>query len=149
MKFTIESFTDSNWKAVASLFEKNTPRFFAPEEIDDLRAYLKTHSETYFTLKMNTEVVGCGGYCMSSENIGRITWDLIDPDYHGMGLGSMLVEHCLEEMANNTEYGLDKVEVFTSQYANRFYGRFGFELQRIEEDYWAKGLHLYYMQLTK
>ncbi len=143
MQPRITPYKEAHWPEIRRIFLSNTPKYFDPGELQDLRDYLDRQADSYFVLTLKEQIVGSGGYCLSGPGLGRLTWDFLDPAFKGQGLGSILIEHCLQCMT--PESGIEKVEVYTSQLAYRFYERFGFELIRKEKDYWTKNLDLYYM----
>ena len=143
MKARIKPYKEAYWTEVRQVFLRNTPTYFHPEELADLRHYLDREAQGYFVLNLKGQIVGSGGYCLSGPGLGRLAWDFLDPEFRGQGLGTLLIAHCLHRL--NADFGVRSVEVYTSQLAWRFYERFGFELRRKEKDYWARDLDLYYM----
>jgi len=142
----IRDYTSNDKDAVIGLLRLNTPQYFAPEEEQDLLHYLDHEIERYFVLEMNGALAGCGGINFSEDRThGKISWDILHPQYQGLGLGSRLVRHRLEHL--KTYQGLQTITVRTSQLAYKFYEKQGFVLTQVIEDYWAKGFHLYDMAL--
>jgi len=43
--------------------------------------------------------------------------------------------------------GIEKISVRTSQFASKFYEKFGCKLLEVVKDYWAKGIDMYRMEL--
>ncbi len=128
------------------LLTLNTPKYFSPEERDDLVDYLNHHIEQYFVLELHGKIVGAGGINFSEDRrIGKISWDLFHPAYQGKGLGSQLTRFRIE-LLQNLEH-IETISVRTSQVAYLFYQKMGFVLLEILPDYWAKGFDLYRMEL--
>lgn len=46
---------------ISSLFDLNTPKFFALSERDDLINYLKNERENYFVVEKEKNIIGAGG----------------------------------------------------------------------------------------
>ncbi|HLG40392.1 MAG TPA: GNAT family N-acetyltransferase [Chitinophagaceae bacterium] len=143
----IRKYKPSDRKHVLFLLEQNTPEYFAPSEKKDLLEFLAEHPVTYFVYEIGRQVVGCGGYHLESPNKGRISWNIIHPDYKGAGIGKKLVIYCLEILKQ--KHGLSEIIVKTSNLSYGFYEKLGFKLSRIKNDYWGKGLDLYQMKYRK
>ncbi|MBL0913315.1 MAG: GNAT family N-acetyltransferase [Bacteroidia bacterium] len=144
-KYLIRSYTQADEAAVIALLRLNTPQYFAPEEEEDLRRYLRQGSEQYFVLEYAGEIAGCGGFnLLKEERTGRISWDIFHPTYQGLGLGTTLTRFRIEKLRANA----DHIVVRTSQLAYRFYEKQGFVLREKVKDFWAPGYDLYLMELA-
>ena len=76
------------------LLRLNTPRYFAPEEAADLDAYLERERELYYVLLHEERIVGCGGINFADGGtVGKISWDMVHPQYRGKSLGTRLLRH--------------------------------------------------------
>lgn len=83
-------------KSLIGIFNLNIPTYFEPEEIEDYSGYLDLYSDTYFTIEHDHYIVGGMGYIIrENEHNASITWIFFHPDYKGLGLGSLAVNHCL------------------------------------------------------
>ncbi|MFY0650918.1 MAG: GNAT family N-acetyltransferase [Cyclobacteriaceae bacterium] len=132
--------------AVLELFRANAPDYFDPAEEGDLIAYLDHEREDYFVAEENVELIGAGGInYFPKERKARISWDFVKPQFHGKGVGRMLVEYRINHLKDQGE--VDVVEVRTSQHAHKFYEKMGFQLVLVEKDFWAKNLDLYLMNM--
>lgn len=130
---------------VLALLRLNTPAAFAPSEEADFIDYLHEKREQYFVMASGEQIVGCGGINTADEGAtGVISWDMIHPDYHRIGIGSRLLQHRLQILHQMP--GIQKIIVRTSQFAHHFYGKHGFELIRQHRDYWAPGYDMYLME---
>jgi [ribosomal protein S18]-alanine N-acetyltransferase len=144
----IRDYTPADQPAVLQLLRLNTPTYFAPEEEQDLVHYLEQEREHYFVLEVNNQLVGCGGFNFSGDpTTGKISWDLLHPDFQRQSLGSQLLTYRIAQLQQFT--GLQKIIVRTSQLAYRFYEKQGFTLVQTVDDYWGKGFHLYAMEYTR
>lgn len=141
----IRAYKPGDKQAVLHLLKLNTPAYFAPEEKEGLIYYLDHEIEQYFVVEINKEVVGCGGINFANNRtVGKISWDMMHPDYHGKGLGSMLLDHRIDILKRTI--GIEKITVRTSQLVYRFYEKSGFVLIEKVKDYWAEGFDLYSME---
>ena len=143
---TIRKYNKADKATLLELLKLNTPTFFAPEESLDLIEYLDHEIEYYFVVLLQNKIVGSGGINFSDDqSIGKISWDIIDPNYHGRKIGSFLMKHRIDLLRSLPH--IRKVTVRTSQLAYKFYEKQGFEITAIVTDYWAKGFDLYSMKL--
>ena len=133
---TIREYQPTDKNAVIDLIRQNTPAYFAPKEEADFSNYLDSERELYFVLLLNKKVVGCGGINFTKDKAsGKISWDIIHPQYQGKSLGAQLLK-----------YRIEILTVRTSQLAYKFYEKQGFTLKEIQRDYWAKGFDMYSME---
>lgn len=89
------------------------------------------------------EIAGGGGYIIDNSS-GRLIWNMIDPDFRGMGLGRALLNHCLEDMRQKGN--IRSFEVWTSGHARKFYEKFGFNVKDERLNFKNLGHDLYKMQ---
>lgn len=142
---TIREYHKDDKSALMNLLELNTPKYFASEEKVDFDCYLDNEKELYFVLLFDNKIVGCGGINFADKNTtGKISWDILHPDYQGKSLGTQLLKHRIEKLKSIDS--IQKITVRTSQVAYKFYEKQGFELNEIVNDYWAKGFDMYSME---
>lgn len=67
------------------------------------------------------------------------------PYFQGKGIGKMLCEHRINLIETNTDVKL--IIVRTTQLASKFYGKMGFDLEKVKKYFLAKGCDLYQMNL--
>lgn len=148
MNIQIKPYNPLDEKALLDIIQLNVPTYFAPEEVDDLRDYLRNHIDLYFTVFDNTTVIGGGGLNRNKETgLGALSWAFLHPDYQSKGIGSLLLQHRLAILT--TDATVKTIRVRTSQLVYPFFEKKGFKTADIQIDYWAKGLDLYEMILTK
>lgn len=141
--YTIERYDDNNRDELLHIFRLNVPKYFAAEEEADLILFLDNYAQDFYVCKIDGKLMGCGGHNMKDE-LGVLSWYIVHPDSHGMGIGRALVDHNIEVLKSK---GFKRIRVRTSQFTDKFYEKFGFELTHIEKDYWAKGIDLYQMEM--
>lgn len=138
----IRPYKDADKTSIISLLRGNTPEYFAPEEESDLIFYLGNYAQNYFVIEINNQIVGSGGYNIAEDGItAKISWDIIDVEMQGHGIGTFLTRHRINEILKKEE--IKTLSVRTSQLVYKFYEKFGLELREIIPDYWAKGFDLY------
>ena len=142
----IRKYTTKDKSRVFELFRLNTPNYFDATEQSDLENYLKNQLEDYFVYIENSKIIGAGGinYYLK-ENRARISWDMIDPKWHGIGIGKKLTQHRINHL--NSSPKIEFISVRTSQLAYQFYEKMGFELDEVKKDHWAKNFDLYLMHM--
>ena len=144
----IRPFLLSDHAALIEIFHRNTPVWFHVSELADLENYLMKHShQNYFVAELNDKVICSGGFFFMNEtkSEGRLAWLMIDPAYHGKGVGRKIVEHCL--ILIRKEKSVKIISVRTSQLTDKFYARFGFKTIATKKDYWAPGMDLVHMEM--
>ncbi len=130
---------------LVALLRLLTPAYFAPEEEADFIMYLDLHATDYFVVEDGAELVACGGF-NASKTIGeiKIAWDMVHPNYQGKGIGGRLLQYRIEKIQQIEN--INTIVVRTTQKADVFYAKHGFETKKIVVDYWAKGFDLYHME---
>lgn len=136
---TIREYRTTDKDDVMELIRRNTPEYFAAEEEIDLSDYLDREIELYYVLVTNDRIVGCGGINFADDKtVGKISWDIIHPDYQGKSLGKQLLEYRIDKLKSIDR--VRKITVRTSQLVYKFYQKQGFVLKATHKDYWAKGI---------
>ena len=144
----IREYLTTDKEVVMNLIKLNTPNFFAKEEVNDLSNYLDKEIELYYVLLVDGKVVGCGGINFAEKRtIGKISWDIMHPDYQGKSLGKKLLRYRIEVL--KAIPSIKKITVRTSQLAYKFYEKQGFTLNEIKRNYWADGFDMYSMQYNE
>lgn len=141
----IREYQTSDKEALLELIRLNTPKYFAVEEEVDFSKYLDEEVELYYVLLADGKIAGCGGINFADGmTTGKISWDIIHPDYQGKSLGTRLLRFRMNKLASIS--GIRKITVRTSQLVYKFYEKQGFVLMETQKDYWAKGLDMYRME---
>ena len=142
----IRKYTTKDKSRVLELFRLNTPNYFDASEEADFIKYLDHEVEDYFVYEQNSKILGAGGInYFLEEKSARISWDMVDSKSQGKGIGKKLTQHRINHLKGNPK--IEIIRVRTSQHAYKFYEKMGFELEKIEKEYWAKNFDLYLMQM--
>jgi [ribosomal protein S18]-alanine N-acetyltransferase len=143
----IRKYKENDKSDLIRLLRLNTPKFFAPSEEKEFIDYLIGHSDNYFVVEELNEIIGAGGFNYGFDNgaTTRISWDLINPEKQGKGIGTRLTKFRIEEIRRNSQ--INKIVVRTTQLVYEFYEKNGFQLERVEKDFWAVGFDLYEMKI--
>ena len=132
-----------------SIFDGNTPSFFAVQERELFAGYLKKVSPPYFYFLVRDDdetILACGGVNFDAPNhLAYLRWDMVSRDFQRRGVGAFLVLSRLAIICQVPD--IQTVLLGTSQYSYRFYERMGFATHRIAPDGIAPGLDEYLMGL--
>ena len=140
----IRKYSNKDRSRILELLRKNIPEYFDASEESDFVHYLDCEVQDYFVYEEDSEIIGAGGInYFPEEKLARISWDMIDPEHQGKEIGKRLTQHRIQYLNNNADVEL--IVVRTSQLAWRFYEKMGFELEKVEKDFWAKDFDLYQM----
>lgn len=144
----IRKYTYQDKERVLDLLKFNTPQFFSPEEESDLLYYLENEIEYYYVLELHRQIIGSGGFNFSGDySKGKISWDLLHPDFQRQSFGTTLLKYRIEKLKEFSQ--LREITVRTSQQAYKFYEKNGFQLLGTIKDYWAPGFDLYNMKYVR
>ena len=142
----IREYSDKDKSRLIELLKLNTPEYFDYSEENDFDYYLDNELEDYFVYEENSLIIGAGGInYFPEENLARISWDMIDPQSQGKGIGKKLTQYRIAHLKQNLKIGF--IIVRTTQLVYKFYEKMGFELEKVEKDFWAKNFDLYQMKM--
>jgi len=143
--YKIEKYHSTYFEDCISVFKTNIPIFFHYSEQQLFSNYLLEKNIKYYVLfNENNQIIGSGGYAYN-DNLKTVdlTWGMIDKKYHQNGFGHQLTEYRLQKIT--TEYPKSDILLNTSQHTFKFYERFGFKVQTITKNGYARGLDKYDM----
>ena len=141
----IREYKSIDKNAVLELIRLNIPKYFASSEEDDFSRYLDSEIELYYVLFFDKKLVGCGGINFSDNRMtGKISWDILHPEYQGKSLGTYLLEYRIKKLKSIDS--VQRITVRTSQLAYKFYEKRSFELLEVKKDHWARGFDMYRME---
>lgn len=142
----IRKYTKKDKSKTIELLRLNTPEYFDVSEESDFEEYLDHKVEDYFIYEEDSKIIGAGGInYFPEQKTARISWDMIDPQSQGKGVGKKLTQYRINHLSKNQK--IEFITVRTSQLVYLFYEKMGFELEKIEPDFWAKNYDLYQMQM--
>ncbi|MAN29083.1 MAG: GNAT family N-acetyltransferase [Mesonia sp.] len=142
----IRKYSNNDKSKTIHLLKQNTPEYFAPSEEVDFEKYLENEIEDYFVYEENSEIIGAGGInYFIDQKMARISWDMISSKSQRKRIGKKLIQHRINLLSKNPN--IELIIVRTTQIVYKFYEKMGFELEKIEKDFWAKGFDLYQMKM--
>lgn len=138
-------YISSGYTDCLALFELNCPEFFAEEEREDYKNFLKSNSSQYFQGFIKSNFVCCFGITDHADDACSISWIIVHPSYQKHGCGTAMMSYFLQAAA---AMGKRKTLIATSQHAGRFFEKFGAVAKQTIEDGWGKEMHRVDMELA-
>lgn len=116
------AYTATQLAACLKLFDANCPAFFALNERDDYALFL-SRSEQHYRLCMhgNDPVAAFGVLDEGKQGRCRLNWILVDPLFHGKGVGRAIMA---EAMAVAMGMNAAIIDIAASDKSARFFARF-------------------------
>ena len=128
------------------IFTLNIPKYFHEKELIDFKTYFNSENiENYFAVISKGKILGGAGYAYENKETANICWVLVDPSYHNKGLGTKLVNHCMDILKTNEK--LNTIQLECSNITYNFYEKLGFKIKYIKKDYWPNNDDLYFMKI--
>ena len=128
------------------IFILNIPKYFDKTELDDFKKYFNSNNiETYFIIESEGKILGAAGYAYENKQRANICWVFVVPDNHGNGLGTKLVNHCIDILKRDNQLNIIQLE--TSNLTYKFYEKLNFKIQYIKKEYWPNNDDLYFMNM--
>ena len=129
------------------IFFLNIPKYFHEKEFEDFKKYINSnHIETYFIIESEDKILGAAGYAYENKQTANICWVFVDPAFHSNGLGTKLVNHCIDILKKDNQ--LNVIQLETSNITYKFYEKMNFKLQYIKKEYWPNNDDLYFMNMN-
>ena len=142
----IRLFTPAEADACLAICASHVPTFFAPSDLDDLRAFLEAPSGVYLVGTVDDAVRACGGYYVGADGVGGLTWGMVHADGQGRGFGTALLRYRLDRIREDPRVWC--VRLHTTPAVVGFFERFGFVSEQVIENGYAPGLDNVTMRLT-
>ena len=137
----IRKYSNSDKPKIIELLRKNTPEYFDSSEEKDFENYLDNEVEDYFVYEIDSEIIGAGGInYFTEQKLARISWDMINPNSQGNGIGKKLTQYRINYLNENPK--IELIIVRTTQLVYKFYEKMGFKLEKVEKDFWAENFDL-------
>lgn len=157
-EISILPYTPAYRQGCVDVFASNTPKFFTPDEmnqfnewLDYLEGTLELYPEEencYYVVLLQDTVIACGGFGYNpSTNKAVLAWGLVHNNHHRQGIGSYLLRHRLNRIAEL--YPSAVLLLDTTQHSYPFFERHGFVIEKITKDSYAPGMDRYDMKWQK
>ena len=136
----------SDFKYLVEIFTLNIPKYFHEKELLDFKKYFNSNKiETYFIIESEGKILGASGYAYENKQTANLCWVFIDPNHHSKGLGTKLVNYCLDTL--KTDNQLNIIQLETSNLTFKFYEKLDFKIKYIKKEYWLNKDDLYFMSM--
>lgn len=152
----IRAYKPDDNKSCIEMYHSNMPLYFAPEELNYLKNWLKgldegrlvyetNLAEHYYVAEIENKVIAAGGfYITKNGNKAHMSWGMVHNNYHKQGIGKELLLfriNTIKQLYPNCKISLD-----TSQHTFTFFQKLGFTVTKITENGYGEGLHRYDME---
>ena len=141
------SYKASDQERIVKIFESNCPKYFDPNDKDDLIDFLKNWTnEDYLVVIINGNIIGCGGHYVKEDRFG-IAWVMFERG----SIGHRNLLKTSEQFYGKIEENIRKenlilpIKVNTTQLMEKLFNRYGFKTYEIIEGGFGKGLDEYKM----
>ncbi|CAN5341851.1 GNAT family N-acetyltransferase [soil metagenome] len=141
----IRPYESTDLEKVLVLFRSNIPKYFGPVEEPGLRDFLTDHTEYYYVIEINGEIVGAGGIGLNDDDSVSLCWGMVHHDHLGTGLGKVLTEYRIGR--SREIFGAKSLVTSTSQHTEGFYKKFGFVTFEHTPDGFGRGIDICKMRL--
>lgn len=141
----IRKYSLSDKERCIQVFDSNLDLFFDVSERKDFLEFLDQPNCEYLVLIDKGQVIGCGGFRISSDRMGTLCWGMIDKIHHKHGFGRELSAYRIDAMVKG---GVKKVLMNTTEHSLGFYEKLGFAVTKIIKDGFGKGLDQYDLELS-
>lgn len=103
--------------------------------INTLKSELENINSSYFTLTLNNELIGFGGFWQSVDDI-HITNIVIKKAYRNQGFGSLLLEHILFVAKSTDKFSITLEVNENNEIAKKLYLKYGFKILGVRKKYY-------------
>lgn len=142
----IRNYEPEDFDACVTVFESNLPIYFAPQELEEFRQFLRDHYCEYLVAEQAGTVVACGGSYVE-ERIGRLCWGMVSRQLHRSSIGTALLKTRVARLFARP--GVDSISLDTSQHTRAFFERFGFRATQVTTNGYGEGLDQVSMTLLR
>lgn len=140
-RITFRPYSDAYRGGCLGVFDSNVPRYFTDAERPAFETFLDALPGPYMVLvDSDDEVVGCGGYAVRADGlVSDLCWGMIRADHHGRALGRLLARARIDRALADPR--IEELRLETTQHTAGFYEKLGFQVEKVEENGYAQGLH--------
>jgi ribosomal protein S18 acetylase RimI-like enzyme len=140
--FRARTYQPKDLEACVAIFDANASGFRLPLEKKDFVRFLTGLPHTGLALMLEDRsgaTAACGGIQFRSADEAALCWGMVEPKWHGKGLGEalrLLRFSLLSEMP-----AVKRVSVTVSQNDASFFENLGFKVESIVPNGYSPGLH--------
>jgi N-acetylglutamate synthase-like GNAT family acetyltransferase len=137
-------FEATDKKSCLTLFDRNSPEYFSPNERMEYAQFLDSRPDYYQVCILDNHVIGAYGIYTASGSCASLHWILFSPPVQGHGLGSIVMSLAIEELK---EKKIPLLNISASHKSAPFFARFGAKDIKTTPDGWGHGMHRIDMEL--
>ena len=141
----IRRYLEADRSACLTIFDANTPEFFAHNERQDYVSFLNSVPPEYRVCISAGSLVGSFGVFPEEIDCARLNWILLDPAAQGRGLGSTIMAQALADAASLEASAL---LIAASHKSAPFFEKFGATAELTIEHGWGADMHRVDMRLN-
>lgn len=141
---TFRPYTMGDKTACLKIFDANCPIYFAPNEREEYAEFLDSGPAGYEVCVVSDRVAGAFGLLGKEKGCRSLNWILIDPNSHGEGIGSAIMQRI---MSSGRRLGLSFLHIAASHKSEKFFSRFGAKAVSVTADGWGPGMNRVDMEL--
>ncbi len=138
INITFRPYCSVDNQACTAIFDANCPEFFALNEREEYQDFLECASEGYEVCEVDGRVLGAFGLSGDGQEAKTLNWILLDPQTHGIGVGSRIMERVIH-LGRTSEAKM--VRIAASQISAPFFAKFGARTASTTTDGWGPGMH--------
>ena len=144
-KIKFRPYCDADYQACIGIFDANCPEFFAPNERQEYEEFLEGVPGVYEVCEVDGKVLGAFGLFVDIENVKMLNWILLDPQTHGIGVGSEIMERVIQQSRTSQSR---MVKIAASHKSAPFFARFGATTTSSTKNGWGPGMDRVDMELS-
>ena len=127
----IREYQPEDLEACLEVYRSNEPDFLSPEGLQNFTEFLQTGTSYYLVIEHAGDVIGCGGLELVGDSDNAwLMHGMVHREYHRRGYGTTLLAARIALLETDER----PIELWTraSTPVIPFYGRFGFQLERLQ-----------------
>lgn len=133
MPCRIREYAPEDLEACVEIYRSNAPEYLDPRGEDAFVEFLTVGTSYYLVLEHDGDIVACGGLeLIGDSDSAALVYGMVHREYQRRGFGTTLLAARMALL--EPEERPIELKMVTSKAALPFYGRFGFTLQRVDQD---------------
>lgn len=142
----IRPYDPEDKSACLTIFDSNTPKYFAPHERAEFSEFLDHPTCTFYVIEHEGNILGCGGYWVPDDGSRAVMcWGMVSNERHGTGLGKWLLLYRWHIVCQIAPSAI--LEINTSQHTYGFFEKLGVEVVKITKNGYGENVDRYDMRL--
>src|SRR5262245_48276199 len=145
-RYHLRPYVATDRAACLRLFRSNIPDSFRDEEVTGFLDFIDRLPGQYLVCEESASgIVACGGLACEAGTV-TLCWGIVEKAHQGKGIGRLLLRARLAIAAELD--GAERIVMNTSQHTAGFFEKEGLRTVKVQENYYASGLHRHDMELA-